>query len=256
MRTNRLAANPAGIGARNLDGDRRRVRRDISSDELRIIDAATCSPSVTVEKKIRNASASIYGEGADEVPRAGVGVRLQRARDSGRAKSRSLTPESFDLDGDTPSVAGGGRIQQKRKRADASRSGPTSPTCWAPWLKTKPGGVVCPLPDGKAGMLLKADMETARAAWLNEAGSPAERASLQKGRLPAAHGCGAPRGGLPRLRVHYVSRVVMLGANVKEAMERARHSDPKLTLKTYALVGMHNPASARRNAQSRWAAIA
>ena len=44
------------------------------------------------------------------------------------------------------------------------------------------------------------------------------------------------------LRVHFISRVVEAGANVKEAMELARHSDPKLTLKTYAKVGLHSLA--------------
>ena len=42
------------------------------------------------------------------------------------------------------------------------------------------------------------------------------------------------------LRTTYISRVVETGANLKECMELARHSDPKLTMKTYARVRLHD----------------
>jgi hypothetical protein len=110
-----------------------------------------------------------------------------------------------------------------------------------PWLATKaPGEQLNLLPDGRAGQVLAADMDTARIAWIAEARTPGERAEREAsdflrhtdaaGRVVDFHG----------LRVHYISRVVEAGANVKEAMDLARHSDPKLTLKTYAKVSMHN----------------
>ncbi len=245
VRSNRLAATPlAGIGARNLDADRRRVRRDVSTDELaRIIEAATRSPSVMVAKAVRNAK----GERRIVAVRmtcperawayriaAGTGFRV--------GEVASLTPESFDLSGDTPSVIVEAAYS-KRKRRDVQPIRPDLADLLRPWLASKAqGGRVCPLPDGKAGLLLQADMDTARAAWINEARTPAERGEREAsdylrhadaaGRVVDFHG----------LRVHYISRVVEAGANVKEAMELARHSDPKLTLKTYARVGMHNLA--------------
>ena len=243
VRSNRLAANPlAGIGTRNTDGDRRRVRRDVSTDELaRIIDAATRSPTVTVAKRVRNAKKELRTVAARMTyPERAWAYRIAAGTGFRAGEVASLTPESFDLDGDTPSVIVEAAYS-KRKRRDVQPIRPDLAEMLRRWLASKaPGERVCPLPDGKAGLLLQADMDAARAAWIAEARTPGERAEREAsdylrhtdaaGRVVDFHG----------LRVHYVSRVVEAGANVKEAMELARHSDPKLTLKTYARVGMHN----------------
>jgi integrase len=243
VRSNRLAANPlAGIGSRNTEGDRRRVRRDVATDELaRIIDAATRSATVTVAKRVRNAKEELRTVAVRMTyPERAWAYRIAAGTGFRAGEVASLTPESFDLDGDTPSVIVEAAYS-KRKRRDVQPIRPDLADMLRAWLKGKtPGEAVCPLPDGKAGLLLQADMDTARAAWIDEARTPAERAEREKsdylrhtdamGRVVDFHG----------LRVHYVSRVVEAGANVKEAMELARHSDPKLTLKTYARVGMHN----------------
>jgi integrase len=243
VRSNRLVANPlAGIGTRNTDGDRRRVRRDVSTDELaRIIDAAGRSPTVTVAKRARNAQKELRtGSVRMTYPERAWAYRIAAGTGFRAGEVASLTPESFDLDGDTPSVIVEAAYS-KRKRRDVQPIRPDLAAMLRPWLATKaPGERVCPLPDGKAGLLLQADMDAARAAWIAEARTPCERAEREAsdylrhtdaaGRVVDFHG----------LRVHFVSRVVEAGANVKEAMELARHSDPKLTLKTYARVGMHN----------------
>jgi integrase len=245
VRCNRLAANPlAGIGTRNTDGDRRRVRRDVSTDELtRIIDAAIRFPTVTVAKRARNAKKELCtGSVRMAYPERAWAYRIAAGTGFRAGEVASLTPESFDLHGDTPSVIVEAAYS-KRKRRDVQPIRPDLAAMLREWLATKaPGERVCPLPDGKAGLLLQADMDTARAAWIAEARTPGERAEREAsdylrhtdaaGRVVDFHG----------LRVHFISRVVEAGANVKEAMELARHSDPKLTLKTYARVGMHNLA--------------
>ena len=245
VRSNRLAANPlASVGTRNLDGDRRRVRRDITTDELaRIIDAAERSPSVKVSKLARNAKGDVRPVAVRmDYPDRAWAYRIAAGTGFRAGEVASLTRESFDLDGDTPSViveAG----YSKRKRRDVQPIRPDLADRLRPWLASKAAGErVCPLPEGKAGLLLRADMEAARAAWIAEARTPGERAEREAsdylrhtdgaGRVVDFHG----------LRVHYVSRVVEAGANVKEAMELARHSDPKLTLRTYAKVSIHNLA--------------
>ena len=154
----------------------------------------------------------------------------------------SLTLESFDLSGDTPSVTVEAAFS-KRKRRDVQPIRPDFAALLRPWLATKaPGERVCPLPDGKAGLLLQADMGTARAAWVGEARTPAERATREAGDYLRPTDAAGRVVDFHALRVHYVSRVVEAGANLKEAMELARHSDPKLTLKTYARVGLHSLA--------------
>ena len=245
VRTNRLAANPlASIGARNVDNDRRRIRRDLAPEELaRLIDMAVRTPVITVTKPVRTAG----GERRSVTVRMNYPDRAWAYRIAAGTGFRagevaSLTPESFDLDAEPPTVTVEAAYS-KRKRRDVQPIRGDLAEALRPWLASTPAGQpVCPLPDGKAGLLLRADMDAARAEWIAEAHTPAERAEREasdflrptdsKGRVVDFHG----------LRVHYVSRVVEAGANVKEAMELARHSDPKLTLKTYARVGLHSLA--------------
>ncbi len=245
VRANRLASNPlASMSARNLEGDRRRVRRDLTPDELaRVIEAATRSPSVLVEKPVRNSA----GERRMIRVRMNYPERVWAYRIASGTGFRagevaSLTRESFDLDADTPTVTVEAAYS-KRKRRDVQPIRTDLANLLRPWLASKaPGEPVCPLPDRKAALLVRADMDAARTAWIDESRTPAERAERagsdylrhtdSAGRVVDFHG----------LRVHYISRVVDAGANVKEAMELARHSDPKLTLKTYARVGMFNLA--------------
>src|SRR5690606_1752119 len=139
----------------------------------------------------------------------------------------SLTPESFDLDGDTPTVTVEAAYS-KRKRRDVQPIRADLADLLRPWLVSKaPGERVCPLPDGKAGLLLRADMDAARARWLDEARTPAERAAREESDFLRHTDAAGRVVDFHALRVHYVSRVVEAGANVKEAMELARHSDPK-----------------------------
>jgi integrase len=243
VRSNRLASNPlAGLRTRSIDGDRRRVRRDVSTDELaRIIEAAERSPFVTVPKAVRNAE-GVRRTVATRMyfPERAWAYRIAAGTGFRAGEVASLTRESFDLEADTPSVVVEAAYS-KRKRRDVQPIRPDLADLLRPWLASKPAGArVCPLPDGKAGLLLRADMDAARAAWIAEARTPAERAEREgsdflrhtdsSGRVVDFHG----------LRVHFISRVVEAGANVKEAMDLARHSDPKLTLRTYAKVSMHN----------------
>ena len=242
-RANRLEVNPlASLRGRNIEGDRRRVRRDVSLEELsRIIEAAARSPSVTVQRQVK-------GEGKRRLVAVNMhypdrvwAYRIAAGTGFRAGEVISLTPESFDLDSETPTItveAG----YSKRKRRDVQPIRHDLAELLRPWLQTKadaPGEPVCKLPDGKAGMVLQGDMNAARARWLDESADAAERARRDAtdflravdaaGRVVDFHG----------LRVHYVSRVVEAGANVKQAMDLARHSDPKLTLKTYAKVGIN-----------------
>ncbi len=243
VRSNRLAANPlAGISTRNLDADRRRIRRDLTADELaRIIDAAEASPSVTVPKTIKDGKGELRSvQTTMHYPDRAWAYRIAAGTGFRAGEVASLTPESFDFDERHPSVTVEAAYS-KRKRCDVQPIRADLAAMLRRWVASKPAGEpVCPLPDGKAGLLLKADLATARTAWIAEARTPQDREERHasdylrhtdsSGRVVDFHG----------LRVHFVSRVVEAGANVKEAMELARHSDPKLTLKTYARVGLHS----------------
>jgi len=108
-------------------------------------------------------------------------------------------------------------------------------------MANKPKGVpVCPLPSGKAALVLAADLAAARAAWLAEAPTPAERARRERSDFLRYIDSTGHTADFHSLRGYYISRVVESGANLKEAMDLARHSDPKLTMRTYARVRLHN----------------
>jgi site-specific recombinase XerC len=245
VRTNRLASNPlASIRTRNVEADRRRIRRDLTTDELgRIIDAAERTPAPVVPRATRNAAGErVVGTVRMHYPERAWAYRIASGTGFRASEVASLTRESFNLDATPPTVTVEAAYS-KRRRRDVQPMADTLAAMLAPWLASKPAGVpVCALPERKAALLLRADMDAARAAWIDAATDPAERAEREasdylrhidsQGRVVDFHG----------LRVHYVSRIVEAGATVRESMELARHSDPRLTMRVYAKVSMHNLA--------------
>ncbi len=243
VRGNRLGSNPlAGMASRNMDNDRRRVRRDLDPEEIaRVIDAAQQSPVVTVERRKRDKQGNLTTTTVQmNAPDRAWAYRIAAGTGFRAGEVSSLTPESFDLDGEMPTVT----VQagySKRKRRDEQPIRADLANILRNWLSGKePGQCVCPLPDGKAGMMLKADMRVARDQWIAEARSQEERSQREQSDFLRPVDAMGRHADFHALRVYFISRVVEAGANVKEAMELARHSDPKLTLRTYARVGMHS----------------
>ena len=146
---------------------------------------------------------------------------------------RNPTPETFDLDADTPTVT----VQaaySKHRRKDVQPIRQDLADLLRPWLKTKTTGQpVFAMPDKTAKMMRK-DLTKAREKWVAEAESP--EAQEQRGRsyfLAYRDGAGLV-ADFHALRHTYVSRLVRSGANVKVAQDLARHSTPTLTLGRYA----------------------
>ncbi len=233
----------ASLRGFNAETDRRRVRRDLSPDEVaRLLAAAENSPAVIVPRHQRDPETKalqtirVRMTCADRV----WAYRIASGTGFRAAEVSSLTPESFELDGETPTVTVEASYS-KRRRRDVQPIRDDLADLLRGWLKGKRAGEpVCPLPDGKAALLLRADLRTARAAWIREGTTRAERRKRRADpsflrdvdaseRVVDFHG----------LRTTFISRVVDAGANLKQAMELARHSDPKLTMKTYARTGIH-----------------
>jgi integrase/recombinase XerC len=240
----------------NENADRRRLRRDLSPDELaRMIAAAERSPSITFTKRCRE-RVKDDGSGADRERREVV-ERETRATWPGRAwayriaaatglrasEVASLTRESFDLDAEPPTITVEAAYSKHRRR-DVLPIAADLAAFLRPWLETKARGErVCPMPTGKAATFVRADLAAARAAWIAESRSEAERAErLRSDYLRAVDAAGRVVD-FHSLRVRFISAVVDAGANVKQAMELARHSDPKLTLRTYAKVRLVDPSA-------------
>jgi len=148
---------------------------------------------------------------------------------------RNLTPESFDLDADPPTVT----VQaaySKHRRKDVQPIRRDLADLLRPWLARKEADrPVFAMPD-KPIKLIRTDLDAAREAWIKEARSDEERNERRQSYF-LAYRDGARRVvDFHALRHTYISRLVASGANIKVAQELARHSTPTLTLGRYAHV--------------------
>jgi integrase len=132
-----------------------------------------------------------------------------------RSELQSLTPESFNLDTTSPSVALPGSETKNSNDAIQPLPSHVIPSLRS-WLATKPSLTPLFPTDRNSSLMIKADLKAA--------GIPADEYDF--------HG----------LRHCYVSQIVQSGASVKDAMELARHSDADLTFNRYAhtRLGVHD----------------
>jgi len=131
----------------NAATDRRRVRRDLEDDELaRLIDAAERGP----------AAFGMSGEDRAMLYRTAAGTGFRAG------ELRSLTPKSFDLAADEPSISVTASYS-KRRRDDAQPIDRGLADTLRPWLAAQAvGEPVFALPD-KTGAMLRGDLRLARA---------------------------------------------------------------------------------------------
>ena len=217
VRDRRLPENPlAHLRGGDAERDRRRERRVLTADEVRqLIDAAHKS-----KKSFRGLA------GPDRAVAYAVAVYTgYRA-----GELAELTPESFDLDGVTPVVRLAGSKTKNRKPAVQAvppelaeslrgylTGRPTSRPVWpGTWAE-------------KAADMIRADLEAA--------GVPFTVAGADGRPLVAdfhvlRHTCGvlAEAGG----------------ATLREVMTLMRHSDPKLTMRIYGRLQVHDLAETVR----------
>ncbi|MFO8013709.1 MAG: site-specific integrase [Phycisphaerae bacterium] len=127
---------------------------------------------------------------------------------------RSLTPESFDLDAEPPTVtveAG----YSKHRREDVQPIRQDLADVLRPWLEGKERGEPVFKMPSKTAKMMREDLAEAGIEYRDAAGRVAD---------------------FHALRHTYISRLVRSGVNVKVAQELARHSTPTLTLGRYAHV--------------------
>ena len=205
----------------NVALDRRHDRRALTDEELaRLIAAAEGGPAVM----------GMAGPDRAMLYRVAVGTGF-RANEL-----RSLTPESFDVDADPPTVT----VQaaySKHRRKDVQPIRCDLADLLGPWLEAKQSGrpVFSSMPD-KTAKMMRQDLAGAKTKWVEEVKSPeAQKPRLDADFLEYRDSAGRV-ADFHALRHTYVSRLVRSGANVKVAQELARHSTPILTLGRYAHV--------------------
>jgi integrase len=197
----------ADMGGFNVATDRCHERRAFTDEELvRLVRAAEGGPVIL----------GMTGPDRAMLYRGAVGTGL-RANEL-----RSLTPESFHLDGDHPRLILRPADEKARRGAEQPISR-TLADALRPWLAGKaPGCPVFALPE-KTARMLREDLEAARIAYRDDSG-----------RVLDFHA----------LRHTYVTLLARSGAPVKVVQTLARHSDPKLTLNTYTHLTVFDTAPA------------
>ena len=210
----------AHLSGYNVQLDRRHDRRALTDEELaRLIKAAEKGPMV---RGMTGPDRAVLYQLA-----VGTGFRANELR--------NLTPESFNLDADPPTVTVEAAYS-KHRRSDVQPIRSDLADLLRPWLAGKNARrPVFNMPD-KPIRLMRADLDAARQAWIEEAQAEKERGKRQQSHF-LAYRDGADRvADFHALRHTYISRLVASGANIKVAQELARHSTPTLTLGRYAHV--------------------
>jgi integrase len=214
----RLKEYPAGLRALApypAKSDRRRVRRPLAPDELaRLLEAAERSTVVYHRRASRSRWAPIVA--TIDGPTRALAYRVAMATGFRANEVFTLTPESFALDGDTPTItvrAGYSKRGKRTGRDDVQPITRAMADAIRPLLEGRPEGKpVAPFPADKAAEILAADCEAAGIAPLDE-----------KGRVVDIHS----------LRHSYVTNLVAAGVNPKVVQKLARHSSITLTMDVY-----------------------
>lgn len=219
VRDQRLPHNPlAYLAAVSAHADARRERRAFEADELaRTVEAA-------------RAAGPIRGlSGADRamlyIVAANTGLRA--------GELASLTAASFDVQADPPTVAVEAAYSKRRRRdvlplrrdlADALR----------PWLTARGPGRLWPGSwSNVAAAILRRDLATARAAWIEQAANASERAAREAGDFLADFDASGRALDFHALRHTFVTNLARAGVHPKTAQALARHSTITLTMDRY-----------------------
>ncbi|MEK6677035.1 MAG: site-specific integrase, partial [Planctomycetota bacterium] len=225
LRDGRITVDPIlHLKTSNAETDRRYERRALDEDELsRLVAVAETCPSVLGVSGIDRAMAYRVA--------TGTGFRL--------GELKSLCPENFDLDSDPPTVAVSAAYSKHRRR-DVQPIRIDLAEIIRPWLENKAAGEsVFQLPD-KAARMINVDLRCARARWIKEVASKAQRRLRLKTDFLKTTDHDNRVCDFHALRHTYITRLVRSGASVKVCQDLARHSTPMLTIGRYAHTRLHD----------------
>lgn len=215
------------LGTGNESSDKRHVRRELSGDEFNWLIHIT-------ERRTENGH-SLPGPDRAMLYRLAVGTGLRAG------ELRSLTPTSFDLDSEHPTVTVAAAYSKRRTTDVQPLSKPLAESL-RPWLDRR-------APDERlfarftkhGARTLRGDLAAARKAWIEAAkGNKAERKRREESDFLEYRNAAGEVFDFHSFRHSFVSFVVRGGASVKVAQELARHSSPTLTIGRYSHARLHD----------------
>ncbi len=234
VRNRRMTINPlAHLQPGNAKTDPRHHRRPLACNEL----AGVIAAAESNRKLFRNLTG----------PERAMLYRLASGSGFRAGELASLTPSSFDLAGDCPTVTLAAK-SAKNGRLAVQPLSPALALVLRPFLAGKdPAAPVWP---GswylRAAKMFCIDLAQARKQWLSGVQDARKRAEAEQGDYLAycdSQGCYID---FHSLRHTFISLLDRSGATLKEAMQLARHSDPKLTTAVYGRAQLHDLSEAVR----------
>ena len=215
----------AGLRAFNESTDKRHIRRELSADEIQWL--------LTVTEQQDRTNYNLDGQTRAMAYRVALGTGFRRR------ELRSLTPASFDLDADPPTVTVPAAYS-KRRREDVQPIRRDLAELLGRWLEGfQHGDQLFPLPHNTSKMFRR-DLAAARQAWIDAAPTDEERQRREASDFLRYEDSAGRFADFHATRHTYISNVVAGGASVKTAQELARHSDPRLTIGRYSHARLHD----------------
>jgi integrase len=233
VKAKRAATDPVTHVSRlNSSTDVRRQRRDLSLDEARALLNTALASSEVFRGLSGNDRYFLYAVAF------GTGFRA--------GELASLTPESFALNGDPPTV----RVQAaySKNRKEAVQPLPVAlAEALRPFLDGKPTGKAI-WPGTWASVawkMIAKDLADARATWVEEAKEDAdERKRREKSDLLRYRDADGRTFDFHACRHSFITLLAKGGVHPKMAQSLARHSSITLTLDRYTHVGLYDQAVA------------
>jgi len=230
----RMPTSPlAHLKRSNVKVDQRRRRRELSADEISRLLAATEAGGVC-SKLSGPDRAMLYGVALS------TGLRA--------AELGSLTPESFDLISERPTVMINAQNEKARRGAELPL--PDSLVLsLRPWLAGRvPGNSLWPgrwSKQKRGASMMRHDLAKAREAWIEEAKDDSrEQEARQKSDFLCYLSQEGEQADFHALRHTFLSRLGRSGATPKELQLMARHATVEITLTRYCHASMLDLSSA------------
>lgn len=229
-RERRTAEDPlVGLKSYNPETDKRHERRGFTAEEMAAL-------LVTTRQGPERGGMTPLARATAYALAAASGLRVNEIR--------TLTRASFALDAEPPTVTVLAGYSKHRRRDVQPLPGGVAGML-ADYLAGADPERPFPVPKHNAVRMLRADMAEARAAWIAEGRTEAERKTRTEN----------PDFLLPRdgqrlcldfhsFRHGYVTAICRATVSPRVMMELARHSDPRLTMKRYSRVAVSESAKA------------
>jgi len=215
----------AGLSQFNEQTDQRHIRRELTADETRWL-LTTVEAQGKLNYKL------------DGTTRA-MAYRVALGSGFRRKELRYLTPASFDLDSDPPTVTAKAAYS-KRRREDVQPIRPDLAELLRPWLAGfERNQRLFPLPHNTSKMFQR-DLAAARSTWIQAAESDAEFQRREGSDFLRYQDADGRVADFHAQRHTYISGIVAGGASVKTCQELARHSTPVLTIGRYSHARLHD----------------